>query len=103
MTNPRHHRRRAPGALVRRSLVPPPTPTTTRTGIERKPRERTAPALPPNERAQLVLGVLTDETTGPTELGRRAGLSLPAVTSALYALADRGLAIREPRRGWRRA
>lgn len=71
-------------------------------GIERQPRARTAPALPPNERALELLAYLGDEPIGATELARRAGMGKSGITATLYALADRGLAERVPFKGWRR-
>jgi DprA winged helix domain len=61
-------------------------------------RKRVQPPL--TERHQAVLALLDATPRGPTELGRRAGVTTSQVTSALHVLQARDLAQWAPGRGW---
>jgi predicted Rossmann fold nucleotide-binding protein DprA/Smf involved in DNA uptake len=74
-------------------------PTIKRQGITRMTGAR-APLRPPTGRQMMILELLGDEPVSQTPLARRLGLSVSAVASDLYALQRRGLAEREPYRGW---
>ena len=71
-------------------------------GITRSPRDRTAGALPITVAQAQVLAVLSDQPQGATALARACGRTPAGVTSSLYALADRNLAEKVGRAGWRR-
>lgn len=74
-----------------------------RDGIKRQPdRERRAQDLPTSERHERILAAMSGELTGASKLARQLDLSTAGLTSSLYALADRGLVERVPRKGWRR-
>jgi hypothetical protein len=100
-SDPKGHRRRGPrwdrGKPI---VVPRPDPIIVQ-GIQRLPRERLAPTLPPTERHLKVLEAIEPgEIVGAAELGRRLGFN---VVSTLYALTDRELVVHIRGKGWRRA
>ena len=72
-----------------------------RQGIQRNPRERFAATLDLTDAQAEVLAELSvDRPTSPAEIDRRLGSPRDGVVASLYCLADRGLARREPRKGW---
>lgn len=86
------------------TLIDRPLPRLVRMGSTgHKPRPRTAAGLPLTVAQAEVLDMLDTETSGPGPIGRHLGRSSASVTSSLYALQDRGLTVRVPGRGWRRA
>jgi DNA-binding MarR family transcriptional regulator len=78
----------------------PALKTETHLGIERQPRDRTAADLPITPPQAEVLAILSQEPQGVTAIARQCGRTTSSVASSCYALADRGLVVRQGR-GWR--
>jgi DNA-binding transcriptional ArsR family regulator len=91
---------------MRRARLPVPPVVGTpekRVGIDRKPRDRTAPDLPITEHHERVLEAMAPgEVISASKLAGALEEKKTSVSSALYVLADRGLVERVPYKGWRR-
>ena len=70
--------------------------------VGRAPRPRTAPDRPLTAVQQAVLNVVrADGNVSPPAIAARLGRSRDGVVSSLYAIADRGLIVKDPAGGWR--
>lgn len=65
--------------------------------------KRRTPERPRSTQQTEVLALLSTTPQGATALGHLLDRSKSSVSSSLYALQRRGLAVRVPREGWRRA
>lgn len=71
------------------------------TGVKHKPHQ--VPERPTTVQQTEVLALLSTTPQGATALGHLLNRSTSSVSSSLYALQRRGLAVRVVREGWRRA